>query len=103
MTGKVGKRVFTLPICLQDPEGTGYPCSDAQVHQYFSPYMTDGNDLDIDVHIRMVSFIAAAHTVMLDELQKLQKMALDGETLDGERLLAKWHDEMEGGGKASDF
>jgi hypothetical protein len=98
MIGKVGRRVFTLPICLRDPRGTGYPCSDAQVHQYFNPFMRDGNDLDIGVHIRMVSFIAAAHTVMLDELRKFQKT-----TSDGEELLAKWHGEMEGEGQNSDF
>jgi hypothetical protein len=60
--------------------------------------MRDGNDLDVDVHIRMVSFIAAAHTVMLDKLRNFQKT-----TSDGEKILAKWHGEMEGEGEIRDF
>jgi hypothetical protein len=90
--------VFTLPICLRDPRSPGYPRSDAQVHQYFSPHMEDGNDLDMDAHIRMASFIAAAHRIMLGELQELQETALDGE-----RLLANWHDAMEDGVQNSAF
>jgi hypothetical protein len=92
MSRKVGKTLFTLPICLRDPGGTGYPPSDPEVHRYFGPIMRMKNDLDIWAHVTIASFIAAAHRRMLEEL----KMAQDNGVHGREALLRNWHNAMEG-------
>jgi hypothetical protein len=83
--------VFTLPIWLGFPDSPGYPRPDVSVHEFFSVHLWNGDLFPIDGYIRIASFIAAAHREMLRELKKRRNAGLDGE-----QLLADWHDAMEG-------
>ena len=53
--------------------------------------LTTSNDLSLTAHIGIASFIAAAHEMMLETLQK----AHDEKGLNGQELLEHWNGLME--------
>ena len=53
--------------------------------------LTTSNDLSLTAHIGIASFIAAAHEMMLETLQK----AHDEKGLNGQELLKHWNGLME--------
>jgi hypothetical protein len=57
--------------------------------KYFSTLNTS-NDLCLTAHIGIASFIATAHQIMLDTLQK----ARDEKGLNGQELLEHWNSEI---------
>ncbi|KAF8513950.1 hypothetical protein JB92DRAFT_3083105 [Gautieria morchelliformis] len=92
MLTELGKTLFTLPICLRSPDGAGYPLSDEPVYHYFKTLWEKEHDLSISGHIAIASFIAAAHTKMLECLQTAQTER----NLDRPGLVQYWHSMMEG-------
>ena len=86
--GQVGKYIFTLPICLRGANDSGYPLSDKPVLEYFQD-VPDDNDLSFTAHHRIACFLAAAHTIMLEWLERARR------NRNGKQLLAAWHEAME--------
>ncbi|KAF8816611.1 hypothetical protein BYT27DRAFT_7220522 [Phlegmacium glaucopus] len=90
MLTEVGKKIFTLPICLYKSTDPGYPPGDKPVVDFFSELLKN-NDLSITAHLSIACFLAAAHQTMLETLQE----AYDAKGLNGSQLLQYWHQVME--------
>ena len=86
--GQVGKYIFSLPICLRDKRDPGYPLSDKPVVEYFQD-VPNNDDMSLSAYHQIACFIAAAHTTMLEWLERAPG------NHNGEQLLAVWHEAME--------
>src|SRR6266550_8431253 len=82
--------MFTLPICLRKSGDPGYPPGDEPVVKFFSVLPKD-TDLSLTAYAAIASFLAAAHEMMLETLQK----AHEEKKLNGQQLLKYWHGLME--------
>ena len=91
---KVGKEIFTLPICLRPPGAAGFPRADEGVSKYFSD-INNSDSTGFKAHRSIATFIAAAHHQMLISLKKLKE-----EGRDPSGLRHRWHELMEPNGRA---
>ena len=87
---QTGKELFTLPICLHEPNALGYPASDWEVFNYFKAVSEANNS--VAAHVSIACFLAAAHTIMLEWLQQAQQNNSYMGTL---QLLMQWYELVE--------
>ncbi|KAF8637505.1 hypothetical protein AX14_010296 [Amanita brunnescens Koide BX004] len=90
MLTEVGKQIFMLQICLCKSGDPGYLPGDKPIVKFFS-VLPRNNDLSITVHAAIACFLAAAHEMMLEMLQK----ACNEQGLIGQQLLEYWCGLME--------
>ncbi|TDL22889.1 hypothetical protein BD410DRAFT_839221 [Rickenella mellea] len=87
MLKELGKLTFTLPICLKNPIGSGFPNSDDQVVNYFHALRDSANSAR--THAGVSCFLAAAFEEALTWLNEGKKY------FRGAQLLQYWHCTME--------
>ncbi|KAF8329739.1 uncharacterized protein EI90DRAFT_1339440 [Cantharellus anzutake] len=93
MLTEVGAKVFTLPICLRDPNDPGYPLSDEAPFVYFRRlrFQFSENDLSLSTLSGIAHFLTAAYQTMLSRLQDIKQEVGN----DCEKIRQMWYWMME--------
>ncbi|KIL60391.1 hypothetical protein M378DRAFT_26527 [Amanita muscaria Koide BX008] len=93
MLTETGNYIFTLPICLRQQNGTGYPPGDGEVVQFLNLTTNIRNrHISYRVHADIACFLAAAHETMLKWLKDIMEKE---ECADTTELRKRWHQRME--------
>ncbi|TDL14331.1 hypothetical protein BD410DRAFT_778936 [Rickenella mellea] len=87
MLKELGTLAFTLPICLREPEGLGYPNSDAAVYHYFIALTNKHSSAK--THAGISCFLGAAYRETVKWLTEKKKHFSNAT-----RLLVEWNHMM---------
>jgi hypothetical protein len=90
---QTGSYIFTLPICLRQQNGTGYPPGDEEVVQFLNLTANiENRHLSHRVHGNIACFLGAAHETMLSWLKDIMEKEKCADTA---ALRKCWHQRME--------
>ncbi|KIL57071.1 hypothetical protein M378DRAFT_16508 [Amanita muscaria Koide BX008] len=93
MLTETGNYIFTLPICLRQQSGTGYPPGDEDVvkHLCLTKYINNCS-ISYRVHVIIACFLGAAYETMLKWLEDIMEKEKCADTT---ALRKCWHQRME--------